>query len=316
MSRLPLASPLDRALFLKAQPYFEGLPPNLLALLASHGEPIFFPAGSVARPAYRPIETVLFFGSGALALELPHAKGRTRFEIAPPGAVGLADHFAQSPAPPAVRAIADTPCLSFSTADLDQILEDHFALVHQFARASGDTIVGTRQALADVREDERGFDAADLIETPTRLDLVQRLARARRAPFFRGTNLGLLAELVKTDEPLVVAPGEVLWKAGDPIDRMVLVLDGRFRTDGSFGVARAGAGATIGGWEIAATGPRFEGWIAEVPSRVLPIERELFVDLLEDHFELAQAFLHRLSCEVVAGIRARAFLQGDQQGER
>lgn len=307
MARLPLASPLDRALFLKSQPYFEGLSPNLLALLASHCEELVFPAGALARPANRPIESVLFFGSGRLALEYPDSGGRTSFEIAPPGAIGISDHLAASPTTPAVRALEETACLAFAAADLDQILEDHFPLVHQFARASGDTIVRVRQALADERSDEPGFDAADLIETPAQLDLVQRLARARRAPFFRGTNLTLLAELVKVEVPQLVEPGDFLWKAGDPIDRMVLVLDGRFRTDGAFGLARAGAGATIGAWEIAATGPRFEGWFAETPSRVLPIERELFVDLLEDHFEFAQAYLRHLSREVVAGIRARAF---------
>jgi len=178
--------------------------------------------------------------------------------------------------------------------------------VQQFARASGDSVVNLSKAQADSRFDEAGFEASDLIETPAQLDLVQRLSRARRAPFFKGTNLTLLAELIRLDEPERLAAGEILWSEGDPIDRMVLVLDGRFRTNGRHGVARAGAGATLGAWEIAATGPRFEGWTAEVPSRILSIERELFIDLLEDHFEFAQAFLRRLSEQIVRGIREHA----------
>lgn len=306
MARLPLVSPLDRALFLKAQPYFEGLTPSLLALLASHSEEEFYPAGAHLRRAGDPIDTVHFFGAGALAVEHVVDGRAVRFVVEPPGAVGLADHFAQTPAPAAVRALVDTFCLTLATADLDQILEDHFALVHQFARASCDAVISARKALADARTDEPGFESADLIETPAQLDLVQRLARARRAPLLRGTNLTLLAELIKLEEPERVPAGARLWREGDAIDRMVLILDGRFRTDGRFGVARAGAGATVGAWEIAATGSRFEGWVAEVPSRILSIERELFVDLLEDHFEFAQIYLQRLSEQVVLGVRARA----------
>jgi CRP-like cAMP-binding protein len=316
MARLPLVSPLDRALFLKAQPYFEGLTPNLLALLASHGEEEFFPAGSWLRRAGDPIERIHFFGSGSLAIDHAFEGRRGSVEILPPGAIGLADHFARTPVPPAARATTDTLCLTLATADLDQILEDHFALVHTIARASCDSVVAARKSLASARSDEVGFDPEDGIDTPATLDLVQRLARARRAPFLKGTNLTLLAELIKLDEPERVAPGEALWREGDRIDRMTLILDGRFRTDGRYGTARAGAGAMLGAWEIAATGSRFEGWVAEVPSRVLSIERELFVDLLEDHFELAEAYLRRVSEQVALGVRAKARLALDAEQAR
>jgi CRP-like cAMP-binding protein len=308
MARLPLVSPLDRALFLKAQPYFEGLAPNLLALLASHGEEEFFPAGSWIRRAGEAIDRVHFFGAGRLAVDHAFEGRRGTVEIEAPGAIGLSDHFAGTPVPPAVRAVVDTFCLSLATADFDQILEDHFALVHVIARASCDSAVASFKSQAAARSDESGFEEADEIDTPATLDLVQRLARARRAPFFKGTNLTLLAELIKLDEPERIAPGEAVWREGDPIERMCLILDGRFRTDGRFGTAHAGAGAVLGAWEIAATGPRFEGWIAEAPSRILSIERELFVDLLEDHFELAQTYLRRVSKQVARGVRARAGL--------
>lgn len=307
MARLPLVSPLDRALFLKAQPYLDGLPPNLLALLASHTEEVFFAKGERVRRHGDPIDTIHFFGTGAFEILPELGEGRIgRFELTAPGVIGLVDHLAQTTRPPAVRAAVDTLCLAIGTDELDQILEDHFPLVHQIARANSDTIVRARMAERDERRDEPGFAQPELVDAPAELDLVQRLARARRAPFFQGTNLTLLAELIKLDEPDRIAKDEFLWRECDPIDRMALVLEGRFRSEGRHGVARAGAGATLGAWEITASGTHFEGWVAETCSRVAWIEKELFIDLLEDHFELSQLHLRRLSQEVVESIRRRA----------
>ncbi|MEZ4331476.1 MAG: cyclic nucleotide-binding domain-containing protein [Myxococcota bacterium] len=307
MARLPLISPLDRALFLKAQPYLDGLPPNLLALLAATTEEVFFPAGAHVLRARDPIDTVYFFGSGAF--EIIHGDGDRSaiFELTAPGVVGLTDHLAQTIVPPAVRAAVDTFCLAITTEDLDQILEDFFPLVHQIARASCDSVIRARIAQPELRSDEPGFPPDVQPAGDADPDLVQCLALARRAPFLSGTNLTLLAELIKSDEPERIAPGEPLWRADDPIDRMALVLDGAFVNDGRHGLARAGAGATLGAWEIAATRTRFEGWVAEMPSRILSIERELFIDLLEDHFEFAQAYLARVSEEITTAIRARAW---------
>ena len=36
LDELPLVSPLERAVFLRAQPYFDGLDPAVIAVLASH----------------------------------------------------------------------------------------------------------------------------------------------------------------------------------------------------------------------------------------------------------------------------------------
>lgn len=306
MARLPLVSPLDRALFLKAQPYLDGLPPNLLALLASLTEEVFFAAGERVRRSGDPIETILFFGDGAFEVQHESERGVGVYPLTAPGVVGLVDHLAQTTRPPAVRAAVDSFCLGIAAHELDQVLEDHFALVHQITRSSCDSVVRARMRDADSRQDEPGFDAPELAEPAGRLDLVQRLARTRRAPLFQGANLTLLAELIKLDEPDRIAKGEFLWREGDPIDRMALVFEGHFRSHGRYGVARAGPGATVGAFEIAGSGTRFEGWVAETCSRVLFIERELFIDLLEDHFELAQLYLRRLSCEVAESIRRRA----------
>lgn len=310
MPRLPLVSPLERVLFLKAQPYLEGLPSNILAALASYTHENFYPAGREIRAAGAPIKQILFLGEGAVEIsgsapdEGPSFVPERRIDS--PGAIGLADHFAGTPRPPAVRAVEGTLGIEISTTDLDQILEDHFPLLLQVARTSALQTLMTFEALTDAREPEAGFESGEQRETPVQIDLVQRLARARRAPLFRGTNLTVLSELLRDERPEHVAPGEALWREGDPIDRMVLVLDGSFHSEGKLGRCEGPAGATLGAWEILAETSRWEGWIAQAPSRVISIPKDLFVDVLEDHFEFAQAYLRRISRKLLRGWQALA----------
>lgn len=307
MARLPLVSPLDRALFLKAQPYLEGLSPNVLATLASYSEEQFYPVGTRIRAAGSPIERIHFLGSGEVEISQPGLAGSDGMRIDAPGAVGLAHHFARTVQAPAVHSIVDTLCLEIATIDLDQILEDQFSLLLEIARTSCGHAIENFKELGENRPSEIGFETTDHGETPVQLDLVQRLARAKSAPFLRGTNLTVLGELIRFATPRTVQKETVLWREGDPIDRMVLILDGSFRTEGKFGRCHAPSGATLGAWEILAESPRFEGWVAEETSRILSIHKDLFIDLLEDHFEFAEAYLQRVSQKILDGWDAVGF---------
>jgi CRP-like cAMP-binding protein len=304
MPRLPLVSPLDRALFLKAQPYLEGLSASVLATLASYTEEQFYPAGALIRAADSPIERIHFLGSGEIEITRPGEVDSEGVRIEAPGAVGLAHHFSRVTTSPAIHAVIDTLCLEIATIDLDQILEDHFSLLLEIARTSCEHAIANFKELAEKRPEEAGFEIIDHRETPVQLDLVHRLARAKRAPFLRGTNLTVLGELIRFATPRTIPKATVLWNDGDPVDQMVLVLDGKFRSEGSFGRCHAPGGATIGAWEILAESPRFEGWVAEEPSRILSIRKDLFIDLLEDHFEFAEAYLQRVSRKIVDGWNA------------
>ena len=299
MKRLPLVSPLDRALFLKAQPYLDGLGSNVLTVLASYTEERFYPAGEPIRRSGSPIDRVIFLASGRVYVEGPPEIPHHGMRIEAPGAVGCAHHFAGSRFTPSVSALDDTLCLEIAVRDLGQILEDHFPLLLQMARTSCEQAVMTTKALGDARPAEAGFEDVDRLETPVHLDLVHRLARAKRAPIFRDTNLTLLGELFRSNDPRLVDEGEELWATGDPVDQMAFVLDGCFRTDGSCGKSIAPSGATIGAAEILIESPRVESWIAERPSRILPIRKDLFIDLLEDHLEFAEAYLKRINQGVV-----------------
>ncbi len=301
MARLPLVSPVDRALFLKAQPYLEGLPSSVLTVLASYTQERQHSKGSLVREPDSPVDRIIFLANGGVELFEPDGSGTASRAIAAPGAIGLAHHFARAVRTPGVRASVDTLCLEIATTDLDQILEDHFALVLRMAATSCYQARLTLQALGSQRPDEVGFAEHETRDTPVEIDLVQRLALAKRAPLLHGTNLTVWAEMIRGERPMRVAADEAVWRTGDPVDRMVLVLDGCFRSEGDFGSGRAPSGAILGAWEILSDEPHFEGWVAEVPSRTLSIQREIFTDLLEDHIELARTYLQRVSQKMIEG---------------
>ena len=322
MSRLPLVSPLDRGLFLKAQPYLEGLSPRVLVVLASYSRERFFRSGELVQPPGRAIEDILFLGRGGVAVEGDVTLGTGRRArdrtIEAPGAIGLAHHFAGTPRPPAVRAVRDTLGLALPVDDLDQILEDHFPLLLQFTEATCFQTMGALQALAGDRSDEAGFDRELRQATPASLDLVQLLARMRKAPLFRNVNLSVLAEMIRGQEPRVLGVGERLWSAGDPVDQLVFVIDGHFESEGEFGQVGAGSGATLGAWELMASDSRFEDWRATSPSRVVSIPKELFADLLEDHHEFALDYLGRVSNKLVEAwnrLASKESVQGEQRAK-
>lgn len=285
MARLPLVSPLDRILFLKAQPYLIGQTPEVLTALASYTEDRYHAAGSVVRPASKGLEEILFLAEGAVDIV-----GQRLRRIEAPGVIGIPHAATRASDVPEIRSVEDTLLLAIATDDLDQILDDHSALLMNFSLRTAEQVLAVERALDADRPGISGFAPEDDIGTPIELDLVHRLARARRAPFFENTNLSVLGQLIRYEDERRIQPGESLWEIGDPIDSMTLVLDGSFESRGPFPVTSASAGAVIGAYEILGDGRREEGWVALEPSRVLGVSRNHFIDVFEDHPEFARAY--------------------------
>jgi hypothetical protein len=158
--------------------------------------------------------------------------------------------------------------------------------------AAGHNLVAPGHAL---RADPRHASAP-----PVQLNLVERLARLREAPFFSGSSLGVIAELVRKETLQHFAEGESIWQEQDSADQMAIVLDGRFRSKGPFGECEVGPGAQMGAWDVLGEGQHVEGWIAVCPSRTLSISKNLLIDLLEDHFEFAESYLKNASSYLLA----------------
>ncbi|MEM9178047.1 MAG: cyclic nucleotide-binding domain-containing protein, partial [Myxococcota bacterium] len=300
MARLPLVSPLDRILFLKAQPYLAGQSPEVLTALASYTEERHHAPGELVRPASKRLDEILFLAEGGVVIA---DAGARRIEA--PGVIGIPHAAARSGDVPEIRSVEDTLLLAIDVADMDQILDDHAALLMNFSLRTAEQCLLVERTLGDARPDVPGFAAEDDAGTPIELDLVHRLARARRAPFFAETNLSVLGQLIRYEDVRYIQPQAALWEIGDPIRQMTLVLDGSFESQGPFATARASAGAVIGAYEILSEASREEAWIARKPSRVLDISRNHFIDVFEDHPEFARAY-HAYCGRATLDVWARA----------
>lgn len=308
MARLPLVSPLDRALFLKAQPYLEGLSPRVLAALAQYGEERSFHRDEVVYARGQRPDRLHFLASGGVRTR--YAGGES-FDIGAPGGIGLIEWLAESDEPPEVVALEETFALSVDTASLLQLMEDEFVLYATLTRGLSRAALTDLQAVGAHLRSEPGFSEAAQQATFTTLDLVHRIARARAAPFFRDASLTALTQLLRFQEPRRLDPGDTLWRRGSPVDSLALVLDGALVSKGAAGETRHPAGALLGAWELFGAGERRESVTAGGPARIIEIDRTLFTDVLEDHFEFARDFLARL-CRRVIQLRSGA---PDQRAE-
>ena len=296
MSRLPLVSPLDRVLFLKAQPYLEDLPSSALAALAQYTEEEFFARGQTLYAAGAPPDRIYFLASGGVRTQ--YATGNW-VDMYSPAGIGLIEHLARSKEPPHVWAHGDTLALSVEVGTFMRIVEDDFGLYLSLATQIAQAALDVLAQHGPNRPPESGFVSDRLDETFVNLDLVQRLARARETPFFHGSNLTVMTGLLRFQQSRVVREGDVLFRAGDAVESMALVVDGSFTSGGQHGETHHPAGSMLGAWEILSNQPRRETAQARTPSRVLEIEQALFTDVLEDHFEFAVDYLGKLCRRVV-----------------
>jgi len=297
MARLPLVSPLDRALFLKAQPYLEGLPPRAIAALGQYTEERSFGRGEVVYEAGQATDHIHFLSSGRMRTQYPAAEP---FDVAAPGGIGLVECLAESEAPPRVWAVEETFALSLGAGELVQLMEDDFLLYETLARSLARVGLDELRTQPPSRRAEPGFPPGPADASSGSLDLVHRIARAREAPFFRGSDLTVMTELLRFEEPRILEAGELLWERDSPVESLALVLDGGFVTSDGEQETRQPAGAMLGAWEVFSSEERYEDARAETRARVIEIDRTLFSDLLEDHFGFALDYLGKLARRLIA----------------
>lgn len=115
------------------------------------------------------------------------------------------------------------------------------------------------------------------------------------APFAPLDADDLIAFAALADET-EVATGERVFAEGDPGDAVFVVVRGRVRVErGGRALAVLGVGDCFGEIAVLDEGPRSAGVVADVPTLLLRIERDDFLDLLTLYPAVARALLEMLA---------------------
>jgi len=291
-----LVSPLDRALWLRTLPEMSGVAPANLTLMAQHARERSFARGDRLLRAGERVDAFHLVVEGEVSAS--GAAGRDR-RIGPGQAVGLLSMLAGNDE--GVEAVAETDTLSLEF-DADTILdlsEEHFSLLQTWIRNLATRTLTERRRLAP--ESDLAPWPAELGHPGRELDLVERLVVLRRAPTFERASLGALAQIARDMEERTFAAGTELWKTGDVSRTLLVLVRGQVlcslpADEGKF---RCGPGYPLGNLESLADSPRWYDAVTATEVVALEARTESFLDVLEDHFEMATDLLAAMAQHLI-----------------
>lgn len=288
---------VERMLALRSFPAWHDLNPSELAALSAIARPLFAPAGATLVGAEENVDVIFLIVRGAVESRR-HGKTLGRYEAG--DSVGGLAGFSGEHAGYEVVTREDSVVLALSLAELEELFEDRFSILARVLRELARQAIKLRRRLGT----SAGFpEAADPgVACPARtLDLVQRMVYLRRSLGMRGTSIDSVAVLAKTAEEVRLAPGERLWRVGDPSDAMVAILCGRVRCTTPEGQRfELGAGDLVGSLDATGQVPRW--YDCEVVDGIvaLRLPRDITFDVWEDHPELPLRLLAAFSRHVLA----------------
>lgn len=294
-------SPFERALFLKRVAPLRNLSPDQLAVVAQQAEERWFSKGASIQKTDASVQSFHIVVEGRV-----RARGGEHGDatVGPEETLGLLSVLARAGGGLDAVAEIDTRTLEIHSQDLDEVFEDHFSIlyseIHELACRTLDARMeiktGTHLAL---REDpgpppERG------------LDLVERVQLMRAIPIFRTANLDALLAVANQLKEARYAPGDEIWETGDASGFRLAIVHGRVRCtlpDGRW--FTAGPGYPLGNIESQCGAPRWYRAEAETELLAMRGTTDEFIDILEDHFEMAREFLAALAAGLVRLLDAK-----------
>jgi CRP-like cAMP-binding protein len=286
--RMRFVGPLERALYLKTLPAFEGLPLSELAALSQHMRERFFRKGSVLLRRGEPVGAIYVIVDGQLRASGGEFPSETL--VGPEEAVGALSFLARSDAGVEAVAEIDTLTLELDSDIFLDLLEDHFGFLHHLMRNLARAMLRARMDTPDGTY--FGADAA-LVAHPERpLDLVDRMVIIRGGTFSR-SNIEVIAQMAQGAREMRFPAGTPLWGSGDRADFLYFILSGvvACRLEDGARTFRCGPRYPLGNLEAMARYPRWYDAVTETPVIALRSETEAFLDIMEDHFETAMEFV-------------------------
>jgi CRP-like cAMP-binding protein len=208
-----------------------------------------------------------------------------RTMVGPGGVVGFLDVLASGPA--ARDAVADTDVLALrlETDDLRDVCEQNFAILTALLTYVAGRVTDDWDALMKSIVGRR----AQEVSQPHAPARVGRILALHRTLAFRSKNMDALAELAGHLEQREVEAHETLWRTGEEASGFYVIASGGVRFGGGAvrETAELGPGAVPGLVEtLAGRDYRCEA-VTTRPGILLRVGVEPFLDVIEDHFEMA-----------------------------
>lgn len=288
--------PLDRLLYLRSLPALDRLASSQLAAIAQYAREEFFAKGSALLSSEAPVEAFYTVVQGRVAAA---RAGIRQPEAGPAESVGLLDLLARAETGLDAWAEADTLALRIEWDDHVELCERNFPiLLHYLGYLSARTIEELQRAPAGW---QLGDAATAAPAVAHRLDAVERVLALARCAVLPSTAVEAMGELSRHLDEVRIGEGERLWVRGDPADHVLLLVTGRVRCETAAPGRWLGAvpGAALGLHETLTAAPRWYDAIAERPVAALRMGLEPFLDIMEDHFDLAIDFTSILARDLL-----------------
>lgn len=274
---------LDRLLYLRTLPALERLSPTLLAAIARHARERVFTRGTMLFEPAEPAESVYVVVDGRVMVE---REGMGRETLGPGDGVGFLQLLARVDRGLVARALSDTLVLELDWDGLMEVCEQHFSVLHEYMGFLCTRLLHrTHRLLEGTRLGSRRAETAPRARPH---DLVERVLLLGDGSAFSSSSVDALVELARHVSEVSVGPGHRFWCRDEPAEHFLLLTFGSVRCtlpDG--GTWFADATHVIGMYEALSGERRWNDVTSEGDVAGLEIHVESFLDILEDHFELA-----------------------------
>lgn len=282
--RTRFPTPLERLIFLRTLPNISMMQRSGLSYIAQRSEERHYAKGEVIFEYEDTVDAVHFVVEGKISVEQEDVLVAM---VEPPFAVGFLPVLSTQPVHQRMVALEDTVTLELSAAEIHVVIEEDFAFLE----------TGLRQLSRQLVENQAKLEAGgqlkrsepDEVPYPNdELDIIQRIVAVRKGPL-ETANLEPLVQLVRQFEEIRVEPGHVFWDEGDEALGGFNIVYGVVSCESEKRTFRMGPGSSVGQLEAYGALPRSYGAVAETRVVALRGTAEGFLDVLEDHFELAMA---------------------------
>jgi CRP-like cAMP-binding protein len=295
MSGVNLVSPFDRIVYLKTLPQLGRLDSQQVSRLAHEAEEVTFERGDALFSPEMESRAFHIITSGTVAVR---REGGGEYQVGPGDAIGLVAMLAGRCNLSAVAATG-VVALRFTLPRVLELLEEDFDLLQNSIR----NLARVHMALLErVIAGSHRAPWKEGLEIPDDrgLDLLERLILIRQGGLFRTVGLEAAVMMATSMREERWPAGTALWEIGDPGGAMFMIVAGEVEATLENGDRfEAGLGYPLGNIESLAQRPRWYRPVARTDLVALRADHETFFDVMEDDFEVAEAFLQAMALGIV-----------------